>query len=113
MQKTHILLVAALCMASAALGALAGRSDSTSQAGAASSYSSSTVPAFYFHDADGTIMDAKETQTMLNDKGHTDKDGNVLDVDGVWGPKTIYAANQYIGDCHGNDVMSLFERTDR
>ena len=33
MKKTHILLVAALCMVSAALGALAVRLDSTSQAG--------------------------------------------------------------------------------
>ena len=108
MKKTQILLVAALCMVSAALGALAGRSDSTSQAGAASSYSSSTVPAFYFHDADGTIMDAEQTQLMLNDKGYTDKDGNVLDIDGVWGTKTIYAVNQYVGDCHAINVMDLF-----
>ena len=65
-------------------------------------------PALYFHDVDGTIMNAKQTQLMLNDKGHTDRDGNVLVVDGAWGPKTIYAVKQYIGDCHGNDVMSVF-----
>jgi hypothetical protein len=53
-------------------------------------------------------MNAKETQLMLDEKDYRDKDGNRLKVDGAWGTKTIYAANQYIGDCHGNDVMSLF-----
>ena len=108
MKKTHILLVAALCMVSAALGALTVKLDSTSQAGAASSDSSSPVPAFYFHDVDGTIMDAEETQTLLRAKGITDRDGNEIDIDGAWGGKTIYGVNRYIGNCYGNDVMSLF-----
>ena len=94
---------------------LAGAGQSSSSEQCCISNHSYDPPAIYFHDADGTIMDAKETQLMLNDKGHTDKDGNVLDVDGVWGPKTIYAVNQYVGDCHGNETFNtndLFGRTE-
>lgn len=38
----------------------------------------------------------KDWQAMLVANGFTDKDGNPLKVDGVWGPKTKHAFNQMV-----------------
>lgn len=80
----------------------------TSPAGAASSYAnSSTAPAIYFHDFDGTIKDAMETQTMLIAGDYRDRDGNKIKADGRWGPNTIDGVNQYMGDQHAIKTFQI------
>lgn len=66
-------------------------------------------PAIYFYDKDGNRMTPKEAQEMLIALDYRDNEGNVIVADGAPGTSTWQGWCKYTGDCHGNDVMDLFE----
>lgn len=83
---------------------------STSQAGTVSSdANSSAVPAIIFIDADGNQMTPMEAQKFLDKLDYRDNEGRKIKADGAPGTSTWQGWCKYVGDCHANDVMSLFE----